>query len=221
MLYNPHQVKPDSSEPPEIVSTLLEVLRLHQRGVTAVASPTGEMSDFHLSLLPAMGTKRNCTPNLQIVKPSASTGIASTDQEILDLGAAILEKRMRYGETFTDPKTVSEYLKRKLAFREREVFVCLFLDSKHRLIAYEELFFGTISGATVHPREVVKQSLFHNAAAVIVSHNHPSLVAEPSGADISITTSMRDALALVEVTLLDHIIVAGNGSVSLAEMGEV
>jgi DNA repair protein RadC len=102
-----------------------------------------------------------------------------------------------------------------------EVFCCLFLDTRHRLIRYEELFRGTIDGATVYPREVVKRALLHNASAVILGHNHPSGVSEPSEADRSITLKLAKALALVEVRLLDHVVVSRGGHVSLAERGLV
>jgi DNA repair protein RadC len=99
------------------------------------------------------------------------------------------------------------------------VFACLFLDTRHRLIRYEALFRGSIDGATVHPREVVKRALHHNAAAMIVGHNHPSGVAEPSEADRGITLKLVRALELVEIRLLDHLVVGREGHVSLAELG--
>ena len=99
------------------------------------------------------------------------------------------------------------------------VFACLFLDNRHRVIKYEELFRGTIDGASVHPREVVKRALHHNSAAVILAHNHPSGVAEPSLADEAITRRLKDALSLVDVRVLDHFVVAAGESVSFAERG--
>ena len=107
----------------------------------------------------------------------------------------------------------------KLAALEREVFAVMFLDTRHRLIAYAEVFLGTIDGAEVHPREVVRQALRHNAAALIVAHNHPSGVAEPSAADRAVTARLKQALALVDIRLLDHIIVGGNTGVSMASAG--
>ncbi|WP_419606150.1 JAB domain-containing protein, partial [Thiolapillus sp.] len=100
-----------------------------------------------------------------------------------------------------------------------EVFACLFLDNRHRIIAFEELFQGTIDGASVYPREVVRRCLHHNAAAVIFSHNHPSGVAEPSHADEQITLRLREALALIDIRVLDHVIVGSDSSTSLAERG--
>jgi DNA repair protein RadC len=100
-----------------------------------------------------------------------------------------------------------------------EVFACLFLDTRHRVISYEELFQGTIDGASVHPREVLRRALQHNAAAVILAHNHPSGVAEPSDADRRITTRLKDALALVDIRVLDHIVIGDQLATSFAERG--
>ncbi len=119
----------------------------------------------------------------------------------------------------TSPGETRRFLTAQLRDRPFEVFCCLFLDNRHRLLAFEELFRGTIDGASVHPREVLRQALAHNAAAVILAHNHPSGVAEPSHADELITHRLRDALALVDIRVLDHLIVAGADSVSLAERG--
>lgn len=133
----------------------------------------------------------------------------------------ILEQRMRYGErtAFTSPEDSRHYLSLQLAEREREVFAVLYLDNRHRLIAYEELFYGTIDGAAVHPRELVKAALKHNASAVIVAHNHPSGIPEPSQADKHLTQRLREALALVDLRILDHIVVGGSDTVSFAERG--
>jgi len=117
------------------------------------------------------------------------------------------------------PLDAARYLSARLLDLPHEVFCCLFLDTRHRLIRYEELFRGTIDGATVYPREVVKRALQCNAAAVILGHNHPSGVAEPSEADRSITIKLAKALALVEIRLLDHLVVSRSGHVSLAERG--
>jgi DNA repair protein RadC len=119
------------------------------------------------------------------------------------------------------PEDAARFLKARLLDLPHEVFCCLFLDTRHRLIRYEELFRGTIDGATVYPREVVKRALAHNASAVILGHNHPSGVSEPSEADRNITLKLAKALALVEVRLLDHVVVSRGGHVSLAERGLV
>jgi DNA repair protein RadC len=128
---------------------------------------------------------------------------------------------LRSQPVLTSPNAVREYLAVHYAGKEREVFGCLFLDSRHRLIAVEEMFLGTVDGASVHPREIVKRALKLNATAVILAHNHPSGVAEPSQADELITVRLRDALALVEIRVLDHLIVGGTRVVSLAERGLV
>ncbi|EOA5673152.1 DNA repair protein RadC, partial [Pseudomonas aeruginosa] len=130
-----------------------------------------------------------------------------------------IEYKMQRGASFSSPVAVKEYLSAKLAGFEHEVFAVLFLDTQHRLIEYSELFRGTIDSASVYPRELVKEALRLNAAAVIVSHNHPSGNPEPSGADKVLTQRLREALALVDVRTLDHIIVAGGSTISFAERG--
>ncbi len=141
----------------------------------------------------------------------------ATPDEILAT-AEIAARREIARHPITSVADSRRYLFPLLTGREQEIFACLFLDSKHRVLAYEELFFGTIDSSTVHPREVVKRALFHNAAAAIVAHNHPSGIAEPSRADEAITLRLKDALALIDVRLLDHVIV-GDTTVSMAERG--
>lgn len=126
---------------------------------------------------------------------------------------------MRRQSALTSPDATRQYLKAQLRDRCREVFACLFLDNRHRVMAYEELFFGTIDSASVHPREVVKRALTLNAAAVILAHNHPSGVPEPSRADEQVTTRLKEALGLVEIPVLDHLIVGDGDIVSFAERG--
>lgn len=126
---------------------------------------------------------------------------------------------MQRGASFSSPAAVKEYLRAKLAGFEHEVFAVLFLDTQHRLIEYAEMFRGTIDSASVYPRELVKEALRLNAAAVIVSHNHPSGNPEPSGADKVLTQRLKEALALVDVRTLDHIVVAGGSTMSFAERG--
>jgi DNA repair protein RadC len=126
---------------------------------------------------------------------------------------------LRAGVALASPSDTTRFLGAQLRDRPYEVFCCLYLDTRHRLIAFEEMFRGTLDGASVHPREVLRQALAHNAAAVILAHNHPSGVAEPSRADELITLRLRDALSLVDIRVLDHLIVAGPDTVSLAERG--
>lgn len=140
-------------------------------------------------------------------------------QACLELSRRHLLTTLQRGDALTSPEHTRRYLCAQLRDRQQEVFACLFLDNRHRVLGYEELFFGTIDGASVHPREVVKRSLAHNAAAVILTHNHPSGVAEPSRSDEQITGRLRDALALVDIRVLDHLIVGDGEIVSLAERG--
>ena len=130
-------------------------------------------------------------------------------------------ERLRQGSLLASPRAARDFLVARLRDRDHEVFCCLFLDTRHRLICFEELFRGTVDGASVHPREVVKQALARNAASVILAHNPPSGVAEPSHADELITVRLRDALALVDIRVLDHLIVGDGCCTSLAERGVV
>jgi DNA repair protein RadC len=140
-------------------------------------------------------------------------------QAAIELAQRFLDARMRRDAVLDSPAAARDYLRGRLGQHRREVFACLFLDNRHRVIRYAELFQGTIDGASVHPREVVREALAHNAAAVILAHNHPSGVAEPSEADRRITTRLRDALELIDVRVLDHIVVGDREAVSLAERG--
>ena len=142
----------------------------------------------------------------------------SQDDDIIERAMAILDSRIRRGDALTSPASTKQYLRLQLAAEKAEVFCCLFLDNRHRVIAFERMFAGTIDGASVYPREVVREALQQNAAAVIFAHNHPSGVAEPSRADEQITQRPKDALALIDVRVLDHIVV-GDECVSFAERG--
>ena len=140
-------------------------------------------------------------------------------QSIVTLATKVLAFKFRAGRVLSSPDETRAYLRLKLAGYRNEVFGCLFLDNRHRILAMRELFQGTIDGASVHPRVVVQRALEVNAAAVVLFHNHPSGVAEPSHADEAITRRLRDALALVDVRVLDHFVVAAGDSVSFAERG--
>lgn len=148
-------------------------------------------------------------------------GTAKTAQlaAVLELARRCLGEQLRSGAGLNSPGAVREYLRLTLEHREHEVFVALFLDAQHRVLTMEELFRGTLTQTSVYPREVVKASLRANAAAVIFAHNHPSGVAQPSQADELLTRCLKDALALVEVKVLDHFIVAGQHTLSFAERG--
>ena len=140
-------------------------------------------------------------------------------QASLELARRHYAELMHAGPALSNPRATREYLRARLRDRDHEVFCCMFLDNRHRIIAFEEVFRGTIDGASVHPRDVVKLALARNAAAVILAHNHPSGIAEPSQADELITGRLRDALALVDIRVLDHIVVGDGSTVSFAERG--
>jgi DNA repair protein RadC len=140
-------------------------------------------------------------------------------QAVLEMGRRHLSQRLQRGDALLSPGDTARYLQARLRDYPYEVFGVLFLDNRHRVLAFEELFRGTVDGASVHPREVVRGALRHNAAAVILSHNHPSGVAEPSDADRRITARLRDALALIDVRVLDHLVVGDGECCSLAERG--
>ncbi len=140
-------------------------------------------------------------------------------QAVLEMGRRHLAEGLKRNSALESPQQVRDYLKARLRHEPHEVFGCLFLDTRHRVLAFEALFHGTIDGASVYPRQVVKRALAHNAAAVILTHNHPSGIAEPSQADRLLTTRLKDALALVDVRVLDHFIVGDGEPLSMAEYG--
>lgn len=163
-----------------------------------------ERSPLELIKLPGIGPARACA-------------LAAA----LELGNRHLAADLERGEALTDPQAAGRYFSQRLRGLPHEVFAALFLDTRHRAITFEEMFRGTVDGAEVHPREVVRRALAHNAAAVIVGHNHPSGNGEPSAADRAITIRLKQALALVEIRLLDHFIVGDGAPVSLAARGWV
>lgn len=142
----------------------------------------------------------------------------ASGEEIIEAALSEMQRRFHRGAVLTSPEETKSFLQLRLGHLEHEVFACLFLDNRHRVIAFEELFRGTIDGASVHPREVVKTALRHNAAAVIFCHNHPSGVSEPSQADQRITLRLKEALGMVDVRTLDHVVV-GADTCSFAERG--
>lgn len=140
-------------------------------------------------------------------------------QAALEIARRTLREKLESGAALSAPGAVRDYLRLTLHGRPHEVFVVVFLDAQHRVVASEELFRGTLTQTSVYPREVVKRALHFNAAAVIFAHNHPSGVAEPSRADEALTVALKQALALVDVRVLDHFVVAGDGALSFAERG--
>ncbi len=139
----------------------------------------------------------------------------------LELGNRHLACALERGDALSDPMAAGRYFAQRLRHHGHEVFAALFLDTRHRAIAFEELFHGTVDSSEVHPREVARRALAHNAAAVIVGHNHPSGNPEPSAADRAVTARLKQALALVDVRLLDHFVIADGPPVSLAARGWV
>jgi len=139
-------------------------------------------------------------------------------QAVLEMARRYLSAGLQRGDSLTSPQETRQYLSLRLRDYSHEVFAVLFLDQRHRVLEFEEMFRGTIDGASVYPREVVKKALHHNAAAVIFAHNHPSGIAEPSQSDERITQRLKDALALVDIRVLDHFVV-GDEVVSFAERG--
>ena len=140
-------------------------------------------------------------------------------QAVIELSHRHLKEILQRGEFLQNPKATQDYLSSRLRDLPYEVFACLFLDNQHRVIEFEILFQGTINGASVHPREVVRITLKHNAAALILAHNHPSGIAEPSSADRQITKRLAEALALIDVRVLDHIVVGDGECVAFSERG--
>ena len=140
-------------------------------------------------------------------------------QAVLEMARRALKEKITNGSALSSPAAVREYLRLRLQALPHEVFAALFLDAQNRVIGIEELFRGTLTQTSVYPREVVKRALHHNAGAVIFAHNHPSGVAEPSHADETLTQALKQALALIDVRVLDHFIVAGSGVLSFAERG--
>jgi DNA repair protein RadC len=140
-------------------------------------------------------------------------------QAVVEMAKRALKENLRAGDALSSPGAVRDYLRLALGHRPYEVFMVLFLDAQNRLIAADELFRGTLTQTSVYPREVVKSALAHNAAAVVFAHNHPSGVAEPSHADEILTRNLKQALALVEVKVLDHFVVGGAETMSFAERG--
>jgi DNA repair protein RadC len=138
---------------------------------------------------------------------------------VIELARRSIKEDLKAGTALTSPGAVRDYLRLALGALPHEVFICIWLDAQHRAIRFQEAFQGTLTQTSVYPREIVKAALANNAAAVIFAHNHPSGVAQPSQADELLTRNLRDALALVDVKVLDHFVIAGNQAISFAERG--
>lgn len=178
--------------------------------------------DVARDLLSRFGSLRSLlTADKQALCAAPGMGEAryATLQAVLELARRHFRELMNSGPVLANPQATKDFLHVRLRDLPHEVFCCLYLDNRHRVIAFEELFRGTIDGASVHAREVVKRALAHNAAAIILAHNHPSGVAEPSQADEMITRRLKAALDLVDIRLLDHLVVGDSRCESLAERG--
>jgi DNA repair protein RadC len=166
------------------------------------------------------GLRRLAQTSLTIfcAKPGMGKAKYAALQAALELGRRCTEETLVIGEKLASSEAAKSFLTKQLRYYEKEVFACLFLDTHHRLLGFEELFQGTIHEINIYPREVVKRCLAHNAAKIILAHNHPSGVTTPSQADRDLTNLLKQALMLVDIQVLDHIIV-GNGCLSLVEEG--
>ena len=191
-------------------------LRTGTNGKTAVDIARELLVDFE-GLRPLIDTNEKQFCNKKGLGPTKYVQI----QAAIELGRRYLEAGLIKSSVLSSPQDTRDYLRAKLCAYPYEVFACLFLDNRHRIISFDELFRGTIDGASVYPREVVKQALAHNAAAVIFAHNHPSGVAVPSKADQQLTQKLKQALEIVDIRVLDHFIIGDNCAVSMAEQGMI
>ena len=184
------------------------------RGVSAVELGHALLVEFRSLRSLLQARREDCTG-----RPGLGPRRYGILQAALELARRHYGEALKAGPALEAPQATRTFLIAQLRDRPYEVFCCLHLDNRHRLIAFDELFRGTIDGASVHPREVVKAALARNAAAVILAHNHPSGIAEPSQADELITIRLRDALALVDIRVLDHLVVGDSRCLSFAEQG--
>jgi DNA repair protein RadC len=190
-------------------------LRVGSRGKSAVDLARELLDQFGGSLAELAAAKPEALARLPGMGPAKAAQLAA----VLELARRALGEELRRRDVLASPAAVRDWLRLKLAGLPHEVFCALWLDAQNRLIAWDELFRGTLTQTSVYPREVVKRALACNAAAVILAHNHPSGVAEPSAADQALTRALKDALDLVDVKLLDHFVVAGREPLSFAERG--
>lgn len=187
-------------------------LRTGIRGKTAL--------DLGRELLNEFGSlKKLLSSERPFQKPGVGKAKFAILKAALELGRRYLEENIHLGEVLTDSEATKRFLNGRLTHYSQEVFACLFLDNSHRVIGFEELFKGTLTEASVYPREVVKRALAHNAAKIILAHNHPSGNCTPSQSDKDLTILLAEALALVDIRIIDHVIVGNNDNFSFAEMG--
>lgn len=189
-------------------------LRTGIRGKTALDLARELLSEFG-----NLKTLLNANPQLFYQKLGIGKAKFAMLKAALELGKRYTEELIQIGETLSDSQTTKRFLASRLRNYQNEVFACLFLDNQHRLIGFEELFQGTLNEANIYPREVLKRCLAHNAAKIILSHNHPSGDPQPSQADQDVTLLLKNSLALVDIKVIDHIVIGSKESISFAEMG--
>jgi len=189
-------------------------VRTGRRGKTAIDLSRDLLTEFN-------GLRGMIEADYSTFCKTRGLGLAkySQIQAAIELGKRYLEENLGKKDVLSSPNDTKNFLLAQLRAYPHEVFACLFLDNRHQIICFDEMFSGTIDGASVYPREVVKQALARNAAAVIFAHNHPSGIAEPSLADKNITRRLQEALKLVDIRVLDHFIIGDNTAVSFAELG--
>lgn len=191
-------------------------LRTGIRGKTAL--------DIARELLHEFGSLKkllNATPIILGQKRGLGKAKYTALKAAVELGRRYLDEAVQIGETLNSSEVAKRYLANRLRDYPHEVFACLFLDSHHRMLGFEELFHGTINESNVYPREVVKRGLFHNAAKVILAHNHPSGDSTPSQADCDVTQLLKQALSLIDIQVIDHIIIGHQDTLSLVESGYI
>jgi DNA repair protein RadC len=186
------------------------------RGQDAVSTARALLA-AHGPLRPLLDRAPRTLATLPGLGPARACKLAAA----LELGQRVLAADLERGEALTDPPSAGRLFAQRLRPADHEVFAVMFLDTRHRMLAFEEMFHGTLDGAEVHPRDVARRALAHNAAAVLVGHNHPSGNPEPSAADRAVTARLKQALALVDVRLLDHFVVGDGPPVSMAARGWV
>ena len=215
-----------------VETTLLPDGTLHvlQGQIVSRISPLGELEQIDLDLKASETGRDSENRRIPMIEPELIVGdrfasltlsdLSEAEQNsVKRLGLEVLAARCQVGAVLTSPDSVREYLQLRLREHKAENFGAVFLDNRHRVLRFEEIFQGTIDGAQVHPRVVVQRALEANAAAVILYHNHPSGLAEPSKADEHITNRLKDALSLVDVRVLDHFVVGGDVVTSFTECG--
>ena len=205
------QLGPDALSDAELLALFL---RTGQRGEDVLAFATRVLRDAD-GLAGLFVHEGRALADIRGIGPAKRAELRA----VITLAQRYLASALTRPDAVRDPAAAADYFALSLRDRPQEVFAAAFLDARHRIVAFEDLFHGTLDGASVHPREVVRRAIHHRAAAVIVAHNHPSGAAEPSAADIAVTRRLREALALVDVRLLDHFIVGEGRPLSLAARG--